>query len=58
MEAEDEETKDWLFYHGVENDVVPAYSAWTVYEKADVERKNKVQVTGGRFLCHHCRILY
>ena len=37
MEAENEETKEWLFFHGVENDVVPAYSAWPVYEKSNVE---------------------
>lgn len=37
MEAESEETRKWLFFHGVDNDVVPAYSAWTVYEKANVE---------------------
>lgn len=41
MEAEEEETRDWLFFHGVDNDVVPAYSAWPVYEKADVEGRLK-----------------
>ena len=39
IEAESEETKDWLFYNGVDNDVLPAYSAWTVYEKANVEER-------------------
>lgn len=36
-----EAAKDWLFLNGVDNDVVPAYSAWTVYEKADVEERMK-----------------
>ena len=35
--AEDEETKKWLLLNGVDNYVVPAYSAWIVYEKAQVE---------------------
>ena len=35
--AEDEETKKWLLLNGVDNYVVPAYSAWIVYEKAHVE---------------------
>ncbi|MCR5427594.1 MAG: hypothetical protein K6F16_01225 [Lachnospiraceae bacterium] len=37
MDAEQTETKRWLLQNGVDNDVVPAYSAWTVYEKAGVE---------------------
>ena len=41
LEAENEETREWLFYNGVDNDVLPAYSAWTVYEKANVEDKLK-----------------
>lgn len=35
--AEDEETRQWLLLNGVDNYVVPAYSAWIVYEKAQVE---------------------
>ena len=35
IEAENAETKEWLFFKGVDNDVVPAYSAWPVYEKSD-----------------------
>ena len=41
IEAENEETKDWLFFNGVDNDVVPAYSAWPVYDKADIEGRLK-----------------
>ena len=37
IDAENEETKEWLFFHGVENNVMPAYSAWPVYEKSNVE---------------------
>ena len=37
IDAQDDETKRWLLFNGVDNDVVPAYSAWNVYEKADVE---------------------
>ena len=35
--TENDETKEWLLYNGVDNYVVPAYSAWVVYNKADVE---------------------
>ena len=46
MDAEEEETRQWLFYHGVDNDVLPAYSGWTVYQKADVEGiLNKPELT-------------
>ena len=41
LEPAADTTKDWLFLNGVDNDVVPAYSAWTVYEKADVEERMK-----------------
>ena len=37
MTAENEETRKWLFFNGVDNDVMPAYSAWAVYDKARVE---------------------
>jgi len=37
MSAELEETRNWLFYHGIDNDVMAAYSAWQVYDKARVE---------------------
>ena len=39
IEAENEETKDWIFFNGVDNDVLPVYSAWPVYEKANVEER-------------------
>lgn len=46
IEASAKETKDWLFYNGVDNDIVPAYSALTVYEKADVaDRLKKDRLT-------------
>ncbi len=38
IETDDEEIKKWLFLNGVDNDVMPAYSAWPVYVKADVEK--------------------
>ena len=37
MDAQQTETKRWLLQNGIDNDVVPAYSAWTVFEKAGVE---------------------
>ena len=36
LEASRPETKEWLLLNGVDNDVVPAYSAWDVYEKAEI----------------------
>ena len=46
IEAENAETKEWLFFNGVDNDVVPAYSAWPVYEKSDFkERMQKDQLS-------------
>ena len=39
IEAENAETKEWLFFNGVDNDVVPAYSAWSVYEKSDFNER-------------------
>ncbi|MBO4415506.1 MAG: hypothetical protein J5824_05930 [Lachnospiraceae bacterium] len=37
LEADLPETKEWLLINGVDNDVVPAYSAWEVYEKAEID---------------------
>ena len=37
MTAENEETRKWLFFNGIDNDVMAAYSAWPVYDKARVE---------------------
>lgn len=39
IEAENAETKEWLFFNGVDNDVVSAYSAWPVYEKSDFNER-------------------
>ena len=36
LEPETEEIRDWIFMEGVRNDVAPAYSAFTAWEKADV----------------------
>ncbi|MBO4845503.1 MAG: hypothetical protein J5525_04265 [Lachnospiraceae bacterium] len=36
--TENAETKEWLLLNGVDNHVVPAYSAWVVYNKAEVEK--------------------
>lgn len=38
IETEDEDIKRWLFLNGVDNDVLPAYSAWPVYVKAEVDK--------------------
>ena len=46
IEAENAETREWLFFNGVDNDVVPAYSAWPVFEKSDFkERMQKADLT-------------
>ena len=37
ISADDEETRSWLLYNGVDNDVVAAYSAMPVYEKTGME---------------------
>ena len=35
IEPENDEIKEWLLLNGVDNDVVPAYSALRVFEKAE-----------------------
>lgn len=37
IEPESEEVKEWLLQNGVDNDIMPAYSGYRVFEKADVE---------------------
>ena len=37
ISADDEETRKWLLFNGVDNDVVAAYSAMPVYEKSGME---------------------
>ena len=36
IEPTENETKEWLLFNGIDNDVMPAYSAWNVFIKADV----------------------
>ncbi|MCR4649176.1 MAG: hypothetical protein K5776_08880 [Lachnospiraceae bacterium] len=36
IEPSDNETKEWLLFNGTDNDIMPAYSAWNVFLKADV----------------------
>ena len=36
IEPTDNETKEWLLFNGADNDVMPAYSAWNIFLKADV----------------------
>ena len=36
--TENDETKEWLLLNGIDNYVIPAYSAWVVYNKAEVEK--------------------
>ena len=38
IEPVSEEIKEWLLFNGVDNDVVPAYSGFRVFEKADVQK--------------------
>ena len=37
IEPENEEIKEWLLTSGVENEILPAYSGYRVYEKTDIE---------------------
>jgi hypothetical protein len=37
ISADDEETRKWLLFNGVDNDVVAAYSAMPVYEKSGMD---------------------
>ena len=37
--------RDWILYNGVDNDVSPAYSALTAWEKADVQTRLRGQLT-------------
>ncbi len=37
IEPETEEIKEWLLQNGVDNDIVPAYSGYRVFEKAGVD---------------------
>ena len=39
IEAENAETKEWLFFNGVDNNIIPAYSAWPVFEKSDFKER-------------------
>ena len=36
LEPETPEISEWILLHGLDNDILPAYSALTVWEKADV----------------------
>ncbi len=36
IEPESDEIRKWLLFNGVDNDIVPAYSGYRVYEKADI----------------------
>lgn len=36
LSADTDEVKRWLLFHGVENSIMPEYSAYTCYEKAGV----------------------
>ena len=39
LEPVTEEIKEWLLYEGINNQILPAYSARTCYEKAEVEKR-------------------
>ena len=52
IEPESDEIKDWLFENGVDNDVVPAYSAYKVFNKAEVAaRLDKEDLTKEEMGC-------
>ncbi len=42
IEPEGDEIRKWLLFNGVDNDIVPAYSGYRVYEKVDIFYRNSV----------------
>jgi len=51
LEPETPEIREWLFKEGIDNHVLPAYSALTVWEKADVKNRLNGTVTAGDIKC-------
>ena len=49
LEASDPEISEWLLLHGIENTVMPAYSALNVWEKATVAERLKGQLSEEEF---------
>ena len=39
LEPTRSEIRDWIFWNGLDNDIMPEYSARTVWEKADVDAR-------------------
>ncbi len=49
LEPETSEIKEWILLNGIDNDVMPSYSALTVWEKADVEKRLHGQLNQEEF---------
>ena len=49
LEADTEEIREWLLAEGVQNRIVPAYSAYTVFSKADVEDMLNGEISDRQF---------
>ncbi len=45
LEPETPQIRRWMLFHGIDNDVMPAYSALTVWEKADIPALMERQLT-------------
>ena len=49
LEAETPEISEWMLFSGIDNDVMPAYSALTVWEKADCGERLRGLLTPEEF---------
>ena len=49
LEPETSEIREWILLNGIENDVMPSYSALTVWGKADVEKRLHGQLNQAEF---------
>ena len=49
LEPETPEIRDWILFQGLKNDVMPAYSALAVWEKADVIHRLNSPMTAEEF---------
>ena len=49
LDPETPEISEWILLNGIDNDVMPSYSALTVWEKADVEWRLKGRISRDEF---------
>ena len=49
LDPETDEIREWILLNGVDNDVMPAYSALTAWEKADVSGRLQGKLTRDEF---------